>query len=246
MLPTINEAINYSLTIPSTGEEVKYRPYLVKEEKIMMIALESGDPRLMLETIAKTIESCLIDYKGSIQKLTTFDIEYMFLQIRSKSVGESIDVQLSCQADGCEGKVNHTLVFDNITVTEAKSKKDQVIKVTDEVSLKMRYPSYENLLTHAVVQDAGSESERAVNAMFTAIVSCIEYIMVGDDEKIDVSEYSMDDMKAFLEQFTSDQFNKLKDFVSTVPELYHDIKWKCNECGHNNEIKLKGTNDFFQ
>ena len=211
-----------------------------------MLALESGDPKMMLNTIANTIESCLIDYKGSVRKLATFDIEYMFLQIRSKSVGESIDVQLSCQAEGCDGKQEHTLSFDTIEAPTVAKKAKNVIKVTDEVSLKMRYPSYENLVSHAMVQDAESQSERAVNAMFSAIVSCIEYIMVGDDEKIDVSEYSMDDMKAFLEQFTSTQFALLKDFVANIPELSHTIEWKCRTCGHDNKIALKGTNDFFQ
>ena len=246
MLPKINDTANYTMKIPSTGEEVTYRPYLVKEEKIMMLALESGDPKMMLNTIANTIESCLVDYKGSVRKLATFDIEYMFLQIRSKSVGESIDVQLNCQADGCDDKHAHTLSFADIPAPKVEKKTKNVLKITDEVSLKMRYPSYENLVSHAAVQDAESQSERAVNAMFSAIVSCIEYIMVGDDEKIDVSEYSMDDMKEFLEQFTSTQFNVLKDFVSNIPELSHTIEWKCSTCGHDNKLSLKGTNDFFQ
>lgn len=246
MLPKINDTVNYTLTIPSTGEEVTYRPYLVKEEKVMMLALESGDPKMMLNTIANTIESCLVGYSGTVHKLATFDIEYMFLQIRSKSVGESIDVQLSCQADGCDGKQEHTLAFDKIEAPAITKKAKNVIKITDDVSLKMRYPSYENLVAHATVQESESQSERAVNAMFSAIVSCIEYIMVGDDDKIDASEYSMDDMKAFLEQFTSAQFNLLKDFVSQIPELSHTIEWKCNTCGHDNKLVLKGTNDFFQ
>ena len=123
MLPRINDTVNYKMTIPSTGEEVSYRPYLVKEEKVMMLALESGDPKMMLNTIANTIESCLVDYKGSVRKLATFDIEYMFLQIRSKSVGETIDVQLKCQGKGCAYKHEHTIKFDEINAPKVESGK---------------------------------------------------------------------------------------------------------------------------
>jgi hypothetical protein len=246
MLPTLN-SINYTLTIPSTGKKVQYRPYLVKEEKIMMLALESTDPKLMLNTIANTIESCLIDFTGSVRDLCTFDIEYMFLQIRSKSVGESIDVQLSCQAESCKGKKEHTIQFDKVEPPKvAKNKKSNIIKITDEVSLMMRYPSYQNLMNYSEVAETDSKSEQAINTMFSVIIACIEYIIINDEEKIDVSEYSLDDMKAFLDQFTSSQFNLLKEFVANIPELKHSIKWKCNDCGNENELSLKGTNDFFQ
>lgn len=246
MLPTLN-SINYTLTIPSTGKKVQYRPYLVKEEKIMMLALESADPKLMLNTIANTIESCLIDFTGSVRDLCTFDIEYMFLQIRSKSVGESIDVQLSCQTEGCKGKKEHTIQFDKVEPPKiVKNKKSNIIEITDEVSLMMRYPSYQNLMNYSEIAETDSKSEQAINTMFSAIIACIEYIIINDEEKIDVSEYSLDDMRAFLDQFTSSQFNLLKEFVANIPELKHSIKWVCNDCGNENELTLKGTNDFFQ
>ena len=247
MLPRINDTVNYKMTIPSTGEEVSYRPYLVKEEKVMMLALESGDPKMMLNTIANTIESCLVDYKDSVRKLATFDIEYMFLQIRSKSVGETIDVQLKCQGKDCTYKHEHTIKFDDIKAPEIKGgKAGNIIKITDDVSLKMCYPSYQNLIAYTNINENASEGEGAVDAMFAAIAACIESILIGEDEKVDTSEYSFDDMKAFLEQFTSTQFTKLREFVSNIPELAHKIEWKCPSCNTENKLTLKGTADFFQ
>jgi len=244
MLPKLNDTMQYTMVIPSQMKEVKFRPYLVKEEKTMMLALESNDARLVLDTIASTVESCLIDYEGSVRKLTTFDIEYMFLQIRSKSVGESVELNVSCQE--CQHTQQHTLEFDKIKPPVINKKLKTLIEITDTIKIQMKYPSYVDLMNSTSGEVSGSENEKALSTIFSAIISCIDYIMVNDEEKISAEDYTYDQLVEFIEQFTSAQFNKLKEFIVSVPNLEHAVKWKCGSCGHNNEVVMRGTTDFFQ
>lgn len=244
MLPKFNDSMNYSMVIPSSGKEVKFRPYLVKEEKIMMMAMESNDAKMILDTIANTVESCLVDFTGSVKSLTTFDIEYMFLQIRSKSVGESVELSVSCKE--CNNQQPHVLEFDAIKPPVVPKKNKNIIQITDSIKIKMKYPSYIDLIDMTQNPDTMSENEKTMSNIFSACISCIDYIMVGDDEKIDISEYSYEEMVEFLEQFTTSQFNLLKEFVASVPNLEHTIEWKCSSCGHENSVSMRGTTDFFQ
>lgn len=110
----------------------------------------------------------------------------------------------------------------------------------------MKYPSYVDLMNSTSGEVSGSENEKALSTVFSAIISCIDYIMVNDEEKISAEDYTHDQLVEFIEQFTSAQFNKLKEFIVSVPNLEHAVKWKCESCGHNNEVVMRGTTDFFQ
>ena len=239
-LPRLNENVKYTMVIPSTGKEVEYRPYLVKEEKVMLIALESGDNKQMMMSVSDTIQSCLIDSDIVVRKLPMFDIEYMFLQIRSKAVGESTKLNLSCESESCENVDEINVKFSSIKAPVVKHKKGSVIELTDKISLQMKYPSYNELINISV-----SEAKADVNTAFEMVISCVDFIIM-DDEKISLDDISKDEINDFIDQFTVEQFGKVQKYVTDMPTLTHDITWTCSLCEHKNSLTLKGTADFFQ
>jgi len=233
-LPKLNDKPKYELVIPSTKQKVKFRPYLVKEEKVLMLAMESQDQIQIFEAIADTIEACVV---GDIDKnmLTTFDIEYMFVKIRTKSVGESI--KLSPHCGECEAENEISIGLDDIVVVIPE--KNDTIKISDDINIKMRWPSFLSVLSDDVVNDK-SETEQT----FKMISKCIESVMTEDENMMFKDEPKKDQME-FIESLNNEQFKEIRDFVEKMPSLEHDASYKCNACGHDNELKLKGMSDFF-
>lgn len=230
-LPKLNESVKYDITVPSTGKPVRYRPYLVKEEKVLMIAFESGDQKQTLGAIVDTLKAC-IDEELDVNTLTTFDIEYLFTQIRSKSVGESADVLLGCSE--CGHKNERKIDIGGITVNVPDG--NTVIELTPAVSVQMKYPSYIDIQGTDL---NGDELEVG----FNLVASCIEAILT-EDERVSATDVSHEDIIEFIENMTQDQFKKLGEFLEAMPAMTHTEVFNCANCGHENSVTLKGMQDF--
>lgn len=233
-LPKLNEVPNYELVIPSTQERVKFRPYLVKEEKVLMIAMESEDQMQILNAIADTIKTCVAD-NISTSKLTTFDIEYMFLQIRSKSVGEKINLTLKCGQ--CEAPNEVNIDIDDIKVKLPDV--DKKIKLNDDITLEMTWPSFDSLLDKSIV-----DNESVTDQTFRLIVKCIDSVHT-EEERIVFKDETMEDRLAFVESLNTEQFKMIQDYLQVMPSLKHKVHFDCESCSHSNDLTLEGFNDFF-
>lgn len=234
-LPRVNEVPYYDTRIPSSAQKIKFRPFLVKEEKVLLLARESQDTRQALDAVVDTIKACVreeIDPK----KLTIFDVEYLFLKIRSKSVGERIELNLACQT--CEHVNPVSVDLDKIVVDVPKV--NSKIQLTDTISLKMRWPSYMSVSHNDIIMEAKTDTEKA----FAMTGECIEAIMT-EDENISVEEVSQEELMEFIENLTSAQYEMIMNYVSQMPKLKHDIHFNCEKCSASNDIRLEGINDFF-
>ena len=230
-LPKINSSPRYELVIPSTGQTIRYRPYLVKEEKVLMIAFESGDQKQAMQAIADTLEAC-IDENITVRKLTTFDVEYLFTQIRSKSVGEVASVILKCSE--CETQNDYSLDVSTIEVDVPELDKD--IQLTEDIVLNLKFPEYESMIKSKFDGTRLSDG-------FSMIGACIDTILT-EDERYDVADVSQKELDEFLESLTTEQFSKITAFLAKVPTIQHDAEFMCGNCGHENKIELRGLRDF--
>jgi DNA-directed RNA polymerase subunit M/transcription elongation factor TFIIS len=230
-LPKLNDSPKHELVIPSTGQKVRFRPYLVKEEKVLMIAFESGDQKQALGAIVDTIESCL-DEDISVRTLTSFDIEYMFTQIRSKSVGETSNILLACNA--CEHKNEVAIDVSEIKIDMPEV--SNVIELTPSISIEMHYPSYQSIIDTDL---EGSEMEVG----FSMAINCISAILT-EEERIDAKESSKKELTEFVESMTAEQFKMISDYMRLMPALQHVVEFDCENCGEHNSVTLKGMQDF--
>mgnify|MGYP003646634579 CR=1 FL=1 len=231
-LPKINEHPNYELTIPSTKQKIKYRPFLVKEQKVLLIAMESQDQSQMLNAIVNTIDACVTeDIRTSA--LATFDVEYIFTQIRSKSAGESAKVAIKCAE--CEKDTEVSVEIDNIEVDTSINKE---IKLNDDFTLNMRYPKWSSMI------DIDANQETLTDALYTLALCCLDTI-ASEEELINFDDESEEEKNTFLENLTGNQFKLVMDFVNNLPKLTKDIEFNCGSCDHANTVTLSGMNDFF-
>ena len=234
-LPKINDKPKYELTIPSSGKSVRYRPYLVREEKILMMAMESQDKKAALNAIVDTITAC-VDEDLNKKDLTIFDIEYMFIKIRSKSIGETTTIGLKCKS--CD-VVNEVQV--NLDEVKIKSNKevDKEISVDGDITLKMKWPQFYDVVL-IEENEKLSETERT----FKLIAKCMESI-VTEDEIFLLKDESEEEVMRFIDSLNTEQFNKIKDFVQNMPRAEKEIEYSCTSCGHENKLVLRGIDDFF-
>ena len=229
----------YELTLPSYGKKIKYRPFLVREEKVLIMALESEDTKQITNSVIDILNSCILSKGIKLETLATFDIEYLFLNIRSKSVGETIDVNIVCPDD------NKTQVAVTVDVDSIKIKKDRkhknVIKLDDNISLKLKYPSMTQFI------DSNFESkidESEVKSTLDMIVSCIDVIF-NEEESWPASESTAKELEDFVDQLNTKQFKLIEDFFATMPKLTHTIKVKNPNTGVESEVRLEGLAAFF-
>ena len=237
-LPTISTP-TYELTLPSSGKKIKYRPFLVREEKVLIMALESEDTKQITNSVIDILNSCILSKGIKLETLATFDIEYLFLNIRSKSVGETIDVNIVCPDD------NKTQVAVTVDVDSIKIKKDRkhknVIKLDDNLSLKLKYPSMTQFI------DSNFESkidESEVKSTLDMIISCIDVIF-NEEESWPASESTPKELEDFVDQLNTKQFKLIEDFFATMPKLTHTIKVKNPNTGVESDVKLEGLAAFF-
>lgn len=232
-LPKLNENPEYRMTIPSTGKQVKFRPFLVKEQKVMMIAGESQDRKQMLNSMLETINACVSDVES--KHLATFDVDYLFTQIRAKSVGENTELQLKCSK--CEHQNDFT-----INLTEIKPPKvelDQVIHITPDISLSMQYPTYHQLMNSSLI-----EEDLSTDNMVEFLITCIQSVNTLD-ESILFKDEPLQEKINFVESLNTEQFTRLSAFINDMPKLTHKIEVDCSECGHKNVHTLEGMESFF-
>ena len=223
-LPKLNSEPKYELIIPSLKKKVKFRPFLVKEEKVLMIAMESGDQKDALNAILDTISVCIQD-KINLNTLTTFDVEYLFLQLRAKSIGETAKVNIKCTKCGTPNTVS--IKLDDINI--------ELPKLDEKVSVELQWPPFKGLTE--VNTDNSTESA------FEMIANCIK-IIYTEDERINVSEVSKEEIKEFLESMNSEQFSKLRDYIDQLPKLKHDVAFCCKNCATSNNVTLEDVESF--
>jgi len=231
-LPKLNDSPKYDLVIPSTKQKVKFRPYLVKEEKVLMLASESGDNNQALQAIVDTIKACVSDDINT-SELTTFDVEYAFTQIRAKSVGETSTVGVKC--NHCQTQNEVSIPLDDIKV-ETPEVNDK-IKLTDDVSLKMKWPRYNDVLG----QDLSNMTQ--TQQTFKLLIECIESVMT-QDENIKFKDEAEEEKLSFVESLTSEQFKAVREYIEKMPKMKYNLEYSCSSCNEKNNVTLEGMQDF--
>ncbi len=236
-LPKVNTP-TYELVLPSTNKKIKYRPFLVREEKILIMALETEDAKQITSSVIEILNACILTRGIKIEKLATFDIEYLFLNVRAKSVGESIDVNVTCPDDN-KTTVEVKVDIDSIKIIKNKNHKDTV-KLDDTLSLKLNYPSIEQFIENNFESSKGSE----ITTTLDMIISCIDMIYT-DEESWNASETSKKDLEEFIEQLNTKQFRVIEGFFDTMPKLSHSIKVKNPKTDVESTVVLEGLAAFF-
>jgi len=237
-LPKINTP-TYELTLPSTGKKIKYRPFLVREEKILIMAMESEDMKDITNSIVQILSDCILTENVKVESLATFDIEYLFLNVRARSVGETVDVNITCPDDG-ETQVEMTIDIDSIKIQKTRRHKN-IIKLDDNLSMKLRYPSLDqfvenNFETGQVVSEVGQS--------LSMITSCIDMIY-NEEETWEAADCSKKELDEFVEQMNTKQFKQIEKFFTTMPKLSHTIAVKNPNTGVESEVVLEGLAAFF-
>ena len=229
----------YELELPSSGETITYRPFLVKEEKLLVLAMESEDTKSITRAIKEVLKSC-IKTKIKVDTLPTFDIEYLFLNIRGKSVGEEVEVTITCPDDG-KTEVDINIPIDDIKVQKTEEHTN-TIKLDDTLSMTMKYPSLDQFIetNFDVNESKGTQLEQS----FDLIGSCIETIY-SDEEAWPASDSTKKEIGEFLEQLSSSQFQDIEKFFETMPKLSHTVKVKNPKTKVESDIVLEGLSSFF-
>ena len=228
----------YELVLPSTGKTIKYRPFLVKEEKILILALESEDPKQITNAIKTTLKSCISTRGIKVEDLPTFDIEYIFLNIRGKSVGESIDVLVTCPDDG-ETQVEHKIYIDEIQI-EKDEKHSPDIKLDQSLTLRMKYPS----LNEFVKNNFNISDDNTLQASMYIIVSCID-VVYSEDESWAAADCTKKELDEWVGTLNTSQFKEIEYFFETMPKLTHKVKVMNPNTKVESEVTLEGLTSFF-
>tara|TARA_Y100001963_G_scaffold14215_1_gene17748 strand:- start:704 stop:1423 length:720 start_codon:yes stop_codon:yes gene_type:complete len=236
-LPTIATP-TYELELPSTGKTIKYRPFLVKEEKLLVLALESEDTKEISNAIKAVLKSCIKTRGIKVEQLPTFDIEFLFLNIRGKSVGEEIELKLICPDDE-QTEVPVTISIDDIKIQKQKGHNKQV-KLDDNLMMELKYPSLDEFIKNNFDFDGGSQMDQS----FEVIASCIDKIY-NEEEVWSTSDCTKKEIKDFLESMNSSQFKEIEKFFETMPKLSHEIEITNPNTKVKSTIVLEGLSSFF-
>ena len=238
-LPTI-ETPTYELKLPSSNKKIKYRPFLVKEEKILILALESKNQNDITNAVTDVLKKCILTRGVKVDDLPTFDIEYLFLNIRAKSIGEDIKLTVTCPDDG-ETKVPVTIYVDEIKVIKPKDHKIDIV-LDDKMSLRMKYPSLNQFIESNF--DTEDEAETIVDKTFRVVADCMDTIFDGEDAW-EAKDYSSQERLDFVQQLNSQQYKKVENFFSTMPKLSHTIEVVNPNTKEKGSVVLEGLADFF-
>jgi hypothetical protein len=236
-LPKISTP-TYEVELPSTGETIQYRPFLVKEEKVLVIALESEDTKQITNAIKTVIKNCILTKGVKVETLPTFDIEYLFLNIRGKSVGEEIEVNVICPDDE-QTTTTVKIDLDSIKVQKNEDHTNK-IKVDKNIMMEMKYPSLEQFIKN----NFDFSDANAMDQSFELIASCIDKIYT-EDEVWSTSDVTKKELNEFLEQMNSSQFKEIEKFFETMPKLSHKVKVTNPNTQVESEVVLEGLASFF-
>ena len=231
---------SYELELPSTGKTITYRPFLVKEEKLLVIALESEDTKQITNAIKAVIRACILSKGIKVEALPTFDIEYLFLNIRGKSVGEDLDVKLICPDDN-QTEVNVNINLDDIQVQKPEGHSNQ-IKLDNNLMMELKYPSLNEFIKNNF--DPNEVGTNAMEQSFDLIGSCINKIY-NEDEVWIAADCSKKEINDFLDSMTSNQFKEVEKFFETMPKVSHKIKVKNPKTKVESDVVLEGLASFF-
>ena len=238
----------YELTIPSSGEKVNFRPFLVKEEKVLLMAMEDGSAGAISKAMKDIISACT-EGEVNVKKLAPFDIEYFFLQLRGKSIGDKVDLTLRkpegiiCkevqEGENCEEQCTININLNEIDVDTSRVKSDK-IELTDTIGVKMNYPQLDAIQKYT----GGKIEETEASMVFKMINDCIEYIWDGEEiyKSKDATKKELDD---FVESLNTAQFTKIRDYFEGMPRLRHTVKWTCPKCEVSTPVVLEGIDAFF-
>ena len=236
-LPTIATP-TYELELPSTKKKINYRPFLVKEEKLLVLALESEDSKQITNAIKAVIKSCILTKGIKVENLPTFDIEYLFLNIRGKSVGEEVEVNIIAPDDESTS-VPVKIMIDEIEVKETEGHTNKV-KVDDDLIMEMKYPSLQEFISN----NFDFSEENNIERSFDLIGSCIDKVY-NEEEVWSVSDFSKKEVNGFLEQMNSKQFKEIEKFFDTMPKLSHEVKILNPNTKVKSTVVLEGLSSFF-
>jgi hypothetical protein len=235
----MNSTPIYNLVVPSTKKSVTYRPFLVKDQKALLVAQQSADQRVMIDTLKEVIKSCITE-TIDVSKLAIFDIEYIFTQLRSKSVGETVDIILSCDedhgSDNEKAKLKHTVDLSEIKVQEKEGHTDKIALFGD-VGVVMKYPNIDD-----VKKLQGGEV--TADDTFKLVASSIDYIYDAD-AVYHAKDQTEQELMDFINNLTSEQFGKIQSFFDTMPKLTHTVNYNCPVCNKAHTIHLEGMQSFF-
>jgi hypothetical protein len=237
-LPKISTP-TFELELPSNGKKIKYRPFLVREEKILIMALESEDMKQISSAIVQILSDCILTKTTKVQELSTFDIEYLFLNVRAKSVGESVEVNITCPDDE-ETQVKMEIDIDTIKV-QKNPEHTNIIKLDDNLSMKLKYPSLDQFVE---TNFELNENETDVDKSLSMITSCIDIIYDAEDSW-NASDSSKKELDEFIEQLNTKQFKEIEKFFTTMPKLSHTVMVKNPKTGVESEVVLEGLASFF-
>lgn len=233
----LNSTPVYSLTLPSTGKELKYRPFLIKEEKALLLANQSEDPKVMIDSLKQVIKACIKD-DINVDTFATFDLEYVFTQIRAKSVGEVVELFIKC--DTCTDEKAVAKVEIDLTKIEVKKSAEHNSKINlfDDVGVALKYPTIDVLKKLENIDSAN------LDQVFDIVVECIDYIYTTD-QVYHAKEQTKAELLEFLNNLSSEQFNKVQQFFETMPRLKQEVDYKCPVCGAEHHKVLEGLQSFF-
>lgn len=227
----------YELTVPSTGKTIKYRPFLVKEEKVLLIAMESEDEKMIRDAVIDILKNCVLTRGVKVEQFAMFDIEYIFLKIRSKSVGERVEMNLLCKDDN-ETRVNYELDLESVQVNFPEGH-DKKIMLSESEGIIMKYPGFEQFIKTQILQKNPSTEE-----VFEIVIDCVNQIFSGD-EVWEASTTSKKEISEYIEGLTTAQFEKIQKFFITMPKLSHNITIKNPNTGVESEYEIEGLVNFF-
>ena len=234
-LPQINTPV-HELKIPSTGRKVKYRPFVVREEKILLLAMESGEQKEISDAIVQIIGNCL-QTKVELDNLSTFDVEYIFLNVRAKSVGEVLEFAVTCPDDG-ETQAEIEINIDDIQVIKPKNHTD-TIDLENGYFIKMKYPTMKYIM-----EKKPDDEKSLIDSTFEYAVECIDTIY-NDEETWEAADSTKKELEEFVEQMNSKQYQKLQAFFATMPKLSHTVKVTNPKTGVKSDVTIEGLANFF-
>ena len=232
-LPSLNTP-EFETVIPSIKEPIKFRPFLVKEEKILYMALESQDAKETKDAILRVLETCIKTPGIEVNKLTTYDVEFLFLKLRAKSVGEIIKVQVKHPDSECEHSTEVEINLDDIEIHYNPDHVDK-IDLGNDIGIKMSMPDLSTVL-----EIGGADLD--IDSLFKLMINSIDFVYDQENVYEDFTEKEIQD---FLESLTQEQFAKVQNFFETAPKLYYDVSWKCEACGQPDTVRLEGLQSFF-
>jgi len=236
-LPVLsNDKPMYEVVVPSSQQTLKFRPFLVKEQKSLLVAYESQDMKQILNAMLNCIETCV--HGINVKDLATFDVDYLFTQVRAKSVGETSTILSACVNCNEQNEVKINLEDVKMNASEIKTK---VIPITDTINVEMKYPTYDDMLRNPnYMKKDGTQTE----LLFESIVSCMYAVQTGDDNII-IGQEPREEIEKLVNSLTNDKLKKITEFVESMPAMSHEQKFTCKKCQHENTVELKGLQDFF-